>query len=43
MLASISASFQKTSKDSNSVTFFQVFRDLAEISASLSSEYNHVF
>ena len=34
-LASISASLQKTSKVSISVTFFQVLKDLAEISASL--------
>ena len=34
-LASISASFQKTSKVSISVTLFQVLKDLAEISASL--------
>ena len=34
-LASISANFQKTSKVSIFVTLFKVFKDLAEISASL--------
>ena len=34
-LVSISASFQKTSNVSISVTLFQALRDLAEISASL--------
>ena len=34
-LASISASLQKTSKVSISVTLFEVLKDLAEISASL--------
>ena len=34
-LASISASLQKTSKVSISVTLFQVLKDLAKISANL--------
>ena len=34
-LASISANFQKSSKVSISVTFFQVLKDVAENSASL--------
>ena len=34
-LASISGNFQKTSKVSTSVAFFQVLKDLAEILASL--------
>ena len=43
--ASISASFQKTSKGSICVMSFQVLKDLAEISASLGlfGEYDHVF